>query len=89
MYGDIIIDSRGAAMMLNNGYEINGNLYLQNMRKYVLPCDIKITGNMFVRDVNMLQFCGKFEIAGNIYVTPTSSFGPIPRNAYVGGQVIL
>ena len=89
MYGDVIIDSRGAAMMLNNGYEINGNLYLQNMRKYVLPCDIKITGNMFVRDVNMLQFCGKFEIAGNIYVTPTSSFGPIPRNAYVGGQVIL
>jgi hypothetical protein len=89
MYGDVIIDSRGAAMMLNNGYEINGNLYLQNMRKYVLPCDIKITGNMFVRDVNMLQFCGKFEIAGNIYVTPTSSFGPIPPNAYVGGQVIL
>lgn len=89
MYGDVIIDSRGAAKMLNNGSEITGNLYLQNMRKYVLPCNIKITGNMFVRDVNMLQFCGAFEITGNIYVTPTSSFGPIPRNSYLGGQVIL
>ena len=89
MYGDVIIDSRGAARMLNNGSEINGNLYLQNLRKYVLPCDIKINGNLFVRDVNMLQFCGDFEINGNIYVTPNSSFGPIPRNAHVNGQVIL
>ena len=89
MYGDIIIDSRGAAKMLNNGSEITGNLYLQNMRKYVLPCNIKITGNMFIRDVNMLQFCGDFEITGNIYVSPRSSFGPIPRSAHLGGQVIL
>ncbi len=89
MYGDIIIDNRGAAKMLNDGSEITGNLYLQNMRKYVLPCDIKITGNMFVRDVNMLQFCGDFEITGNIYVSPRSSFGPIPRSAHLGGQVIL
>lgn len=89
MYGDVIIDSRGGAKMLNNGSEIAGNLYLQNMRKYVLPCDIKITGNMFVRDVNMLQFCGDFEITGNIYVSPRSSFGPIPRSAHLGGQVIL
>ncbi len=89
MYGDIIIDSRGAATMLQNGTEITGNLYLQNLRKYVLPCDIKITGNLFVRDVNMLQFCGDFDIAGNIYVTPSSSFGPIPRSAHLGGQVIL
>ena len=44
---------------------------------------------MFVRDVNKLQFCGDFEITGNIYVTPTSSFGPIPRSARLGGQVIL
>ena len=89
MFGDIIIDSRGATKMLNNGTEITGNLYLQNLRKYVLPCNIKITGNMFVRDVNMLQFCGDFEITGNIYVSPRSSFGPIPRGAHLGGQVIL
>lgn len=89
MYGDIIIDNRGDAKLLNNGTEIDGNLYLQNMRKYVLPCDIKITGNMFIRDVSMLQFCGDFEITGNIYVSPRSSFGPIPSSARLGGQVIL
>ena len=89
MYGDVIIESRGDAKLLNNGTQINGNLYLQNMRKYVLPCDIKITGNMFIRDVTMLQFCGDFEITGNIYVSPRSSFGPIPRTARLGGQVIL
>ena len=87
--GDIIIENRGDAKLLNNGTEINGNLYLQNMNKYVLPCDIKITGNMFIRDVNMLQFCGDFEITGNIYVSPRSSFGPIPSTARLGGQVIL
>ncbi|MBO4625880.1 MAG: hypothetical protein J5679_01215 [Alphaproteobacteria bacterium] len=89
MHGDIVIESRGDAKILHNGTEINGNLYLQNMRKYVLPCDIKITGNMFIRDVNMLQFCGDFEINGNIYVSPRSSFGPIPSTAHLGGQVIL
>ena len=89
MFGDIVIDSRGAATMLSNDTEINGNLYLQNMRKYVLPCNIKITGSMFIRDVNMLQFCGDFDITGNIYVSPRSSFGPIPTNSRLGGQVIL
>ena len=89
MYGDIIIDNRGDAKLLNNGTEIDGNLYLQNMRKYVLPCNIKISGNMFIRDVSMLQFCGDFEITGNIYVSPRSSFGPIPSSARLGGQVIL
>ena len=89
MYGDIIIENRGDAKLLNDGSQIQGNLYLQNMRKYVLPCGIKITGNMFIRDVSMLQFCGDFEITGNIYVSPRSSFGPIPSNARLGGQVIL
>jgi len=89
LQGDIIIENRGDAKLLNNGTEINGNLYLQNMGKYVLPCDIKITGNMFIRDVRMLQFCGDFEISGNIYVSPRSSFGPIPSTARLGGQVIL
>lgn len=89
MFGDIVIDSRGAVSMLSNDTEINGNLYLQNMRKYVLPCNIKITGSMFIRDVNMLQFCGDFDITGNIYVSPRSSFGPIPTNSRLGGQVIL
>ena len=89
MYGDIIIENRGDAKILNNGSQINGNLYLQNMRKYVLPCGIKIIGNMFIRDVTMVQFCGDFEVTGNIYVSPRSSFGPIPATSRLGGQVIL
>lgn len=89
IYGDIVIESRGDAAMLRNGTHIRGNLYLQNMRKYVLPCDIRIDGNLFLRDLNLLQFCGKFTVNGNIYVSPRSSFGPIPRNARVRGQIIL
>ncbi len=88
-YGDVIIDSRGAASVLHSNAEVNGNLYLQNMRKYTLPCGIRIDGNLFLRDVNMLQFCGDFIITGNIYVSPRSSFGPIPKTARLGGQVIL
>ena len=89
MYGDVIIDSRGAAKMLRNGDKIRGNVYLQNMRKYTLPCGVRIEGNLFLRDVNMVQFCGDFTVTGNIYVSPKSSFGPIPRTARLGGQVIL
>lgn len=87
--GDVIIDSRGAGAMLQNGAQVDGNLYLQNMRKYTLPCDIRINGNLFLRDVNMLQFCGDFVITGNIYVSPRSSFGPIPKTARLGGHVVL
>lgn len=89
MYGDVIIDSRGAATMLKAGDVVKGNLYLQNMRKYTLPCGMRIEGNLFLRDMGMLQFCGDFTVTGNIYVSPTSSFGPIPRTARLGGQVIL
>lgn len=89
LMGDTIIDSRGSGALLKNIKEVNGNLYLQNMRKYVLPCDIRINGNLFLRDVNKLQFCGDFTITGNIYVSPKSSFGPIPKTARLGGHVIL
>lgn len=89
MYGDVIVDSRGAATMLHPGDTIHGNLYLQNMRKYTLPCDVRINGNLFLRDMGMLQFCGDFTVTGNIYVSPRSSFGPLPRTARIGGQVIL
>ncbi len=89
MYGDIIIENRADSKLLHNGDKINGNLFLQNMRKYVLPCGIKIDGDLVLRNVNLLQFCGEFTVTGNIYVNPTSSFGPIPRTARIGGQVIL
>lgn len=89
MYGDVIIDSRGAATMLKNGDIVRGNLYLQHMRKYTLPRGVRIEGNLFLRDMGMLQFAGEFTVTGNIYVTPSSSFGPIPATARIGGQVIL
>lgn len=89
LFGDVVIDSRGAATVLQNGTHVRGNLYLQHMRKYTLPCGVRIDGNLFLRDMGMLQFCGDFTVTGNIYVTPNSSFGPIPRTARLGGQVIL
>lgn len=89
IYGDTIIETRNEAVVLKNGAHINGNLYLQRMHKYVLPCGVKIEGNLFLRDVHMLEFCGEFTVKGNIYVSPKSSFGPLPRNARIGGQVIL
>lgn len=88
-WGDVIIDNRSAGALLQNNSQVNGNLYLQNMRKYVLPCNIRINGNLFLRDVNMLQFCGDFVVTGNIYVSPRSAFAPIPRTAKVGGYVVL
>ena len=89
MYGDVIIDSRGAATMLKSGDIVRGNLFLQNMRKYTLPRGVRIEGNLFLRDMGLLQFAGEFTVTGNIYVTPTSSFGPIPGTARIGGQVII
>ena len=89
IHGDVIIDSRGAATILKAGDTIKGNLYLQNMQKYTLPCNINIEGNLFLRDMGMLQFCGDFTVKGNIYVSPRSSFGPLPKTARLGGQVIL
>ena len=87
--GDVVIDSRGAATVIEHNTKIQGNLYLQNMRKYTLPCGVRINGNLFLRDVNMLQFCGEFTVTGNIYVSPRSSFGPIPATARLGGYVVL
>ncbi len=69
--------------------KINGDLYLQNMNKYKLPCNIYIDGDLFVRNVSQLQFCSGFTVTGNIYVSHKSSFGPIPKNAKIGGQIIL
>jgi hypothetical protein len=89
IYGDVVIETRGEAAVLKNNAQINGNLYLQHMHKYILPCGIKINGNLFLRDLHMLEFCGDFTVTGNIYVSPRSSFGPLPRGARIGGQVIL
>ena len=87
--GDIVLENNQEAKILANGTRINGNVYLQNMYKYVLPCNVTIRGNLFLRNVGMLQFCGDFNVTGNIYVSPQSSFGPLPRRAKIGGQIIL
>lgn len=87
--GDIIIDNRGSGAVLQHNAYVNGNVYLQNMHKYTLPCGTKINGNMFLRDIGLLQFCGDFTVTGNIYVSPRSSFGPIPKTARIGGYVVL
>jgi len=89
LYGDIIVDGEFPGERLNHGVKIDGSLYLQNMRRYTLPCGAHIEGNLFLRDVNMLKFCGDFVVTGNIYVSRRSSFGPIPRTARLGGQVIF
>jgi hypothetical protein len=89
LYGDVIVDLYPSSPVLSNGVNINGNLFLQNMRKYTLPCDTVIEGNLFVRNVARLKFCGAFKVTGNIYVNRESSFGPIPSNAKIGGQVML
>ena len=87
--GDVIVDFDASAPVLSNGVQINGNLFVQNMRKYTLPCGAKIEGHLFIRNVDKLSFCGEFTVKGNIYVNRQSSFGPIPSNARVGGQVML
>ena len=87
--GDVIVDMYPSAPVLSNGVKVDGNLFIQNMRKYTLPCDAKIRGNLFIRNVDKLSFCGKFTVQGNIYVSPRSSFGPIPSDARIDGNVIL
>lgn len=87
--GDVIVERAPNSPILSNGVKINGNLFVQNMRKYTIPCDAKINGHLFVRNVNQLKFCGKFTVNGNVYVNRESSFGPIPDDAKINGQIIL
>ena len=87
--GDVIVDNYPSSPVLSNGVKINGNLIIQNVRKYTIPCDAKINGHLVVRNVERLNFCGKFKVNGNIYVNRGSSFGAIPDGAKINGQIIL
>ncbi|MCL2018104.1 MAG: hypothetical protein FWG80_05040 [Alphaproteobacteria bacterium] len=87
--GDTIIDGTHHDAQINKNTNIRGNLFLQNMRHYTLPCGLKVDGNLYLRNVNLLRFCGSFTVTGDIYVSKSSSFGPIPKNARLGGQVIF
>lgn len=87
--GDVIIDGERVGKRLHNQTYINGNLIIQNMRGFTLPCGVKVNGNLIVRNINALNFCGDFIVNGDIYVSEDSSFGPIPRNARIRGQIIF
>ena len=87
--GDVIVDNYPSSPVLSNGVKINGNLFIQNMRKYTIPCDAKINGHLFIRNVSHLNFCGKFKVNGNVYVNRGSAFGAIPQDAQITGQIIL
>ncbi|MDR3208352.1 MAG: hypothetical protein LBT45_00720 [Rickettsiales bacterium] len=87
--GTLMIDGRGRKEKLPSMTTINGDLVLQNLRTFTLPCGTRVNGNLMLRNVRLLKFCGYFDIAGDIFVSSDSSFGPIPKNAYLGGQVIF
>ena len=87
--GDTIVDIHPVSPVLANGAKVNGNLIIQNMRRYTLPCDMKINGHLFVRNVERLYFCGSFTVNGNIYVNRQSSFGPLPQGTRINGQIIM
>ena len=87
--GDVIVDVNPKSPVLYNGAKINGNLIIQNMRKYTLPCGMKINGHLFVRNVARLHFCGEFTVNGNIYVNRESSFGALPKGTKINGQIIF
>ena len=89
LFGDVIVDVNPKSPILSNGAKINGNLIIQNMRKYTLPCGTKINGHLFIRNVERLYFCGGFTVNGNIYVNRQSSFGALPQDAKINGQIIL
>lgn len=87
--GEVIVERGSNAPVLSNGVKVNGNLYIQNMNKYTIPCDAKINGHLFIRNVNKVNFCGKFKVNGNVYVNRESSFGPLPAGTKINGQIIL
>lgn len=87
--GDVIVEAGPTSPVLSNGVKIDGNLFIQNMRKYTIPCDMKINGHLFIRNVNKVTFCGKFKVNGNVYVNRESSFGPLPEGTKINGQIIL
>jgi hypothetical protein len=67
---------------------IKGNLYVQNMNSYTIPCGTRVMGNLIVRNVKNLKFCDCFEVMGNMYIGRGTAFGPIPADAKIHGQIV-
>jgi hypothetical protein len=87
--GNAMISGNRYGEKLAAGTWVTGDLVIENMRQYTLPCGVRIDGNIIVRNVKLLKFCGGFELIGDMYVSSNSSFGPIPRNAKMNGRVVL
>lgn len=87
--GDTVIDFARAPSKIASGTTVRGSLFLQNARFYTLPCGVVIEGDLYLRNMGLVRFCGEFTVRGNIYVSSNSTFGPIPGNARLGGQVIF
>lgn len=88
-YGDVIVDGKNSIDSIKQNENLVGNLYVQNMYNYTLPCDVSIKGNLFLRNLGRLKFCGKFTITGNIYITENVSFGNFPKGSKLEGNIIF
>ena len=88
VHGDMIIDSLDAAKLVVPGTQIRGNLYVQDLTTYTLPCNVTIDGNLIIRDVNMMQFCDKVKVGGKVYVSPVSGVKKFPCKKKIGGIIL-
>ena len=88
-YGDVVVDGKNSLETIRQNENLIGDLYVQNMYNYTLPCDVSINGNLFLRNIGKLKFCGKFTITGNIYITENVSFGNIPEGSKFEGNIIF
>lgn len=88
-YGNIIVDGKNSLETIKQNENLIGNLYIQNIYNYTLPCDVSINGNLFLRNIGKLKFCGKFTITGNIYITENVSFGNFPKGSKLEGNIIF
>lgn len=88
-YGDVVVDGKNSIDSIKQNENLVGNLYVQNIYNYTLPCDVSIKGNLFLRNLGRLKFCGKFTITGNIYITENVSFGNFPKGSKLEGNIIF
>ena len=89
VHGDVVIDGTAYGAGVRRDLTVCGNLFIQNFHRFTIPCGLHVDGDLHIRNVRQLHFCGDFKVTGNIFVSRDSSFGPIPRTARLGGQIIF
>jgi len=87
--GPVTIDKGRSDLEIGPDHDIVGSLTLQNMNKFVLPCGLHINGDLIIRNVRIVRFCDGLSVSGNILVSSDSSFGPLPKDAKILGQIVL